>query len=687
MLTGKKFNRFNTFIFIVLAIISISLISAIVFSPYIPKSIEYAIGDIADQQISSPQHLEFESQVDIEINRKKFDLIKEKTGPVYQIDKSVNSTIRQNIRLLFEQIRQKDLTLFTETFLSGLDDNILAYLNELSEENINEIEKLTFELSDSILADGIKQKNKEFILSYVENSVEKNAYDSFIISFISYTLTYYLKDNLVYDPIKTQIVYDKMIESVPLSKSIFKQGQPIIYSGETVTAFHIEAFKALGIYQQKINFFKLFFIILISLFTFILVERFIYLFYPMFYNNKFCLLLSIITIIILLFSRLSLFMNFLPAHALTYLTIPIGIASILVTFLLRANIAFVVGTMVSILVAIMYKLDFSVFLFLLFCSYTTTISIYNASKRSDLIIAGYFVGLLNCFFILSLGLFQETTQLMFYATNIILGFVNGVLSAMISLAILPYFESLFKITTNQTLLELSNLNHPLMKKLLFNAPGTYQHSLMVANLAEAAADEVGANSVLCRVGSYFHDIGKLKRPEFFIENQFSKDNPHESLTPRMSKTIIISHTEEGLIYAKKHQLPSLIQQIITEHHGTSLLSIFYLKELKGNKSNKEKEDEFRYPGPKPSSKESGIIMLADSVEAATKAIEKPTAVLIENTIEKIVKEKIDDLQLVDCPLSFSEITQIKNTFINIYKGVHHKRNDYEKDKKNLTKRK
>ena len=274
---------------------------------------------------------------------------------------------------------------------------------------------------------------------------------------------------------------------------------------------------------------------------------------------------------------------------------------------------------------------------------------------------------------------------MFYATNIILGFVNGVLSAMISLAILPYFESLFKITTNQTLLELSNLNHPLMKKLLFNAPGTYQHSLMVANLAEAAADEVGANSVLCRVGSYFHDIGKLKRPEFFIENQFSKDNPHESLTPRMSKTIIVSHTEEGLIYAKKHQLPSLIQQIITEHHGTSLLSIFYLKELKGNKSNKEKEDEFRYPGPKPSSKESGIIMLADSVEAATKAIEKPTAILIENTIEKIVKEKIDDLQLVDCPLSFSEITQIKNTFINIYKGVHHKRNDYEKDKKNLTK--
>lgn len=679
MLVGKRFKYINQLVLFTLSILFIGIISAIVFSPFIPKSVELAIGDVAEETIFSPNHIEFESQIDLDINKQKFESIKQKTSKMYQIDKRVNKTIRQNIRLLFDQVRSNDSSLFSEEFLIDLNEDVLSTILNVSSEETDLIEKITFELADSILAEGLKEKNDQYIHFFVKNNINEDIVDVNYIYFISHTLAFYLKGNLIYDPIKTQIVYDKMLESVPLSKSIFKKGQPIIYAQEKVTSFHIEAFKALGIYQQKMNLFKLSFVILITIFCFILVERCVFLFYPMYYSIKYCILMSTITIIVLLFGRVSLFINILPKDALPYLLVPIGIASILITFLMTANLAFIVGTITSLLASIMFKLDFNVFLFLLFCSYTTTISVYNASKRSDLIIAGYIIGILNCFFVLSLGLFKETSYIMFYAYNFIFGFLSGVLASMISLAILPYFEALFKITTTQTLLELSNLNHPLMKKLLFNAPGTYQHSLMVANLAEAAADKVNANGVLCRVGSYFHDVGKLKQPEYFIENQFSKNNPHESLTPKMSKSIITSHTEEGLLLAQKHRLPKLIQDIIMEHHGTSLLSVFYFKEFSDKEYNTENENLFRYQGPKPSSKESGIIMLADSVEAATKALEKPSAEQIETTIEKVFKEKLDDLQLVHCPLSFFEITQIKETFLEIYKGVHHNRNNYEHD--------
>jgi cyclic-di-AMP phosphodiesterase PgpH len=279
------------------------------------------------------------------------------------------------------------------------------------------------------------------------------------------------------------------------------------------------------------------------------------------------------------------------------------------------------------------------------------------------------------------GLLKEISNPWWFVVNMSTGLVTGILSAMTVLAIIPYLEALFKITTPQTLLELANLNHPLLKRLMMSAPGTYQHSLMVANLAEAAAESIHANPVLCRVGAYYHDIGKIKRPHFFTENQFSGKNPHTSLTPRMSKMIIIAHIRDGLELAQKYKLPGIIKDFIAEHHGTTLASFFYEKALQsGDISDPESEKQnFRYPGPKPHMKESGIVMFADSVEAAVRSMENPTLPKIESIIEKIFHDKIEDHQMDDCPLSLREIDTIKATFLRVFHGIYHTRLNYQEE--------
>ena len=260
---------------------------------------------------------------------------------------------------------------------------------------------------------------------------------------------------------------------------------------------------------------------------------------------------------------------------------------------------------------------------------------------------------------------------------------------MLCMAFLPYFEQLFKITTQQTLLELSNLNHPLLKKLMLRALGTYQHSLMVANLAEAAAEEISANPILCRVGAYYHDIGKIKRRAFFSENQFTDENPHENIAPKMSQIIIANHIKDGIELAIRYKLPPAIKNIIEQHHGTSVISFFYEKAVLAKDQNDSDplKDDFRYPGPKPNFKESGILMLADSVEAAVRSLIKPNLTKIENLLDTIFNDKIKDKQLSECPLTLSEIEVIKATFLTVFKGIYHNRVNYQEELEALSKTK
>ena len=321
-------------------------------------------------------------------------------------------------------------------------------------------------------------------------------------------------------------------------------------------------------------------------------------------------------------------------------------------------------------------------------------------RRSRLIRAGVYVGIATWVLAAAFGQIGPViweapaqTDWRMIGLQSLAAIATGIGTAIIVSGILPMLEPLFKITTDISWLEMSDLNHPLLKRLSMEAPGTYHHSLAVANLAEAAAESVGANPTLCRVCSYFHDIGKLVKPEYFTENMHPGDNPHDDLTPTMSALIIIAHVKEGVDLALKHKLNGEITDIIRQHHSTSLVTYFYKRALQqqedarlGGKIMNMREDDipevreesFRYPGPRPRTKEAAIVNLADSIESASRSLERPTPQRIEDLINDIVESRIAEHQLDECPLTLAEIYRAAESFRFTLVNMLHARIAYPK---------
>ncbi len=274
-------------------------------------------------------------------------------------------------------------------------------------------------------------------------------------------------------------------------------------------------------------------------------------------------------------------------------------------------------------------------------------------------------------------LFGERNFLSLLGTTMVGGF-NGIFSIALANGFLPFLEQLFRVTSALSLLELANPNMPLLKRLLIEAPGTYHHSIIMGNLAEAAADAIGADSILVRVGAYYHDIGKLQRPYFFVENQIAQDNPHEKLSPNLSTLIITSHVRDGVELARQYGLPDSVIEIIEQHHGTDLLRYFFKRAAENVQEEKETlaEGNFRYPGPKPRSREAAIIMLADSVEAAARAMEQPTPSRLEALVDKIIQDRLELRQLDETALTLKDLDKIKAAFLKVLTGIFHHRIKY-----------
>jgi len=255
---------------------------------------------------------------------------------------------------------------------------------------------------------------------------------------------------------------------------------------------------------------------------------------------------------------------------------------------------------------------------------------------------------------------------------------NALISPVLTYGLLIFFERLFKITTDLTLLELSNFDRPLLKELARKATGTFNHSMTMGTLAESAAEKIGANSLLARVGAYYHDIGKTLTPQNFVENQLNNQNIHENLTPEESVALIVRHVNEGIELAREHNIPKEIIDFIPMHHGTTVMSFFYEKAKQLYGGEKVDINEYKYPGPKPNTKETTIIMLADGCESAVRSIEEPDPTKVENVIDQIIHARIEDGQLDDSPITFSDISKIKEAFISILLGQHHRRIRYPK---------
>jgi len=253
---------------------------------------------------------------------------------------------------------------------------------------------------------------------------------------------------------------------------------------------------------------------------------------------------------------------------------------------------------------------------------------------------------------------------------------NGVICAFVVIGTCKIFEMIFGEITNFTLLELSDSSHPLMKRMVLEAPGSYHHSLIVSNLAEAAADAIEAQSLLVRIGAYYHDIGKMVKPEYFTENQMVSGNKHDELEPSMSRLVILNHIKEGIDLAHQYHLNQRIIDFIPEHHGTGLMHYFYQKALTEGQPEGLQEKDYRYPGPKPQSKETAIVLLADSVEAATRSMDEQTPQRIEDLVRKVINNKFIDGQLDECNLTLKEIDTIASTFVRVLSAMYHGRIKY-----------
>ncbi len=404
---------------------------------------------------------------------------------------------------------------------------------------------------------------------------------------------------------------------------------------------------------------------------------------PAYVNNRsMLLLLGIMIVGTLLISRISAYaltglMKGLGAADLRVVVygVPIAAGAMLVTLLFDFHTAITFSFTVSLLSGYwLWDAFFPIYTFV--GSLTAAFSVIRCKKRTALLRGGLFVILVNMCLVVILLISQEELFTDIAPTAIALAAFSGVtVSALVSL-LLPLLEYAFKITTDISLLELLDLNQPLMKMLMINAPGTYHHSVIVGNLVESAAEAIGVNPLLARVSSYYHDIGKAKMPDYFVENQSGAPSRHEKLTPHMSSMIIISHVKEGVELARQYKLPQTIIDIIKQHHGTALISFFYQKAKDMLHDAIPAEDEYKYPGPKPQTRVAALVMMADAVEASSKVLNDPTPARIAALVEKIINHIFLEGQLDDCELTLKDISEIKKHFIYILTGILHKRIDY-----------
>src|SRR3954470_18490882 len=380
---------------------------------------------------------------------------------------------------------------------------------------------------------------------------------------------------------------------------------------------------------------------------------------------------------------------------------PYAFAPLLLSVLLGRNHGLYASAFVSLWSSILFgKVDAPLLVCGLISGFTAVYLTLQVRKRSRLVRAGFGVGIAIWLLSLTFGIIgpmdlmsPSTIHWKLLAIQSALAVGNGIGTATIVGGVLPIFEHLFQVTTDISWLEASDLNHPLLRRMTIEAPGTYHHSLVVANLAEAAAEAIGANATLCRVCSYFHDVGKLVKPEYFTENMNFERNPHDDLAPTMSALIIIAHVKEGVDLALKHDLNRQIIDVIQEHHGTSLVYYFYKRALQQQEDAKAggkimniregdvpevSQESFRYAGPKPQSKESAIISLADAIESASRSVEKPTPQKIETLVHEIVEERISDRQLDECDLTLGELKTIAERFRFTLVSMLHSRIAYPK---------
>ena len=498
----------------------------------------------------------------------------------------------------------------------------------------------------------------------------------------------FMKPNLIYDRETTERRQQARQDRVPRNKGIILKNERILDANTRVTEDDLQKLFSLSVaidnkaMQESSTDIVLAYlgrilvigIIVSFFFTFLLTYR-----KPIFDDWRMVLLIGLIFSI-----EVGLAFLIKQNLELSEYLIPIIVAAMVLTIMFDARIAFMGITSIILLVTILIGNNVEFMVTAMFNSSVGIYAVRQLRRRSQLFTAIFALLGSSALVIIGQGLFKGHTWLLMGNDMLNLSIV-AILSPIVTYGLIGLLEVSFSITTNLTLIELLDFQHPLLKRLQHEANGTFNHSIVVGNLAEACADAISANSLLCRVGAYYHDLGKMVRPEYYIENQYSGENRHDTLTSVMSAKIIKNHVTDGLELAKEYGLPTIVSDFIPMHHGTTRVEYFYRKALE--EDNKVDEVQFQYPGPKPNTKETGILMICEAVEAAVRSIKEPDIMKIEAMIDKIINMRVTAGQLSECPLTMDELTRIKGKvdgssgLLPVLRGIYHIRIEYPDDNK------
>jgi len=626
-------------------------------------------------------------------------LKKSKTAPKETADdlsmekKSLSIEFDNNQWDVLEKYYNDKEKVYADISLNELTDKILKSLSDIQQNRIINIDKDAIKSQKiSIKKESLKYQtfenldkvsDKKEMLAAFENKLFPSIKDSLLKGIVASIGEKFILENLIYNKDLTELEIKNRIEQIPKTVGIVRENERIVSKHEPISGMiklKLDSYKKVQAESVGIQDIAKQYLGRLLLALVIIVIMYVYLFYfrkKIFYNNSKILLIISVIILESIFAYLSMQIKLnYPIELLVF----VPVAAMLITILFDSRLSIFVTTLICFLFSAIRGGDFFTGLEAFAGSILAIFSVRDISNRTLIFRSAIyiFVGYIVTIIASELNKIFISNDLIY---KIIFGGINSIMSPIIAYGLLIIYEKTFRITTQLTLLELADFNHPLLKKLATIAPGTFHHSVVMGNLAETASEAIGANGLLARVGCYYHDIGKMNKPEYFVENQLEKINRHENLNPTISAKVIIAHIKDGIELAKKYRLPHEVIDFIPMHHGTTLVSYFYNKAKERTDKDREPVSDYiyRYPGPKPQTKETGIVMIADTIEASIRTIEDLTPGKMEDKIDEVIKKRFAEGELDECDLTFKDLTNIKRAFLKILVGIHHQRIKYPAD--------
>ena len=678
-------------------VVAFLIIIAVFFCVCTPKKYDLRVGAISHVTVDATKDI-----VDEVTTEEKRNAAAETVEPSYRFQQGVKEEVLSSLDQAFQELRtvqQYGLTLrsdsnqnirstrpFSEdeidyalTLLNTLDLNRtqLTTLMRIDTSSFEEMVSTVTVAVENSLNTTIREGQVSQSIMTIQQIVGYKLDVSLTQNIIPTVLRSCIKPNMIIDEEATGEAKQKAIDAV--EPVIYLQGQNIIREGDRITHSQVEMLRSLGllndnhydysVYRGAVILTILSFICLLMLLRLLMKDVL-----------KDIRKLAVILIILVLCFGFASLATLLPSLYI----IPIALGMILGTVLIGYRAGLVMTVPLALLFAGITSVCSTTTFYDVFLIISITLSggiatvwfLKGRPQRVRVLLSGLIAALFSLIMIAGVKLLTADETLDLIHTGV-WALAGSLLSGVLAVALQPVFEGIFHLATPSRLLEITNPNQPLMKRLMLEAPGTYHHSIIVANLAESAADKIGANAYLARAGAYYHDIGKLKRPGYFSENQRGR-NPHENTDPYVSAAILTAHTRDGALIAQKNHLPPEVQDIILQHHGVTPVMFFYHKALQMSDGKHVDINDFRYAGPKPQTREASVVMLADTIEAAVRSMKDPTPKGIDQFIERLIRGKLEDGQLSDCQLSLRDIDQICSAFSGILKGVYHERIEYPK---------